>query len=347
MDNYPAYVHRMLNQARALIDEDDITGPEAAAICFDVLALFPDCQEAADLVLEAFNDPWLIRENRRALSRLIDEWDDRPWQQRRRLACSFNYTSCWEGQYREWDENVNPEEVCPSDVKAMLQEGEQQLIQDYLLGERRGAEAAWAIFQEAIKLTYHPRAAMLWVGDLYARQGYFAESVDVLEQLLAEFPKDAEARRLWAEARWWRDHQDQIPWIPPAGPGNGRRWRRIMQQTDPEFARHEADYLRPLPYTPPDKSRLPDNFALPPFVSPDLIARVEEALQNTPPPSTPNSPVDWSYLDKLETGDADIADFPAWAQYMLLEIDDPEERQYLIRFFLEHFSNPPIDDDAA
>ena len=345
MSDYPDYVYRLLTQARDLIAEDDITGPDAAALCFDVLALFPDCQEAADLVLEALNDPWLIRENRRALSRIIDEWDDRAWQQRRRLARSFGYTSQWDGQYRKWDENIDPEDICPSDVKAMLEEGEHQLIQDYLLGETRGAEAAWAIFQEAFKLTNNPRAAMLWVGDLYANQGYFAESVDVLEQLLAEFPKDAEARRLWAEVRWWRDYQDRIPWIPPPGEGDGRRWRSIMRQTDPEFAEHEEEYMRPLPYIPPNEASLPDDFALPPFIPPDLIARVEEALQDTPPQNTADSPVDWSYLDKLEQGEVDVSDFPAWAQYMLLEIDDPEERQYFIQFLLRRLSNPPVDDD--
>ncbi|HIP71024.1 MAG TPA: hypothetical protein EYH05_06470, partial [Anaerolineae bacterium] len=161
MNNYPDYVHRLLDQARSLMAEDDITGPDAAALCFDVLALFPDCQEAADLVLEALSDPWLIRENRLALSRVIDEWDDRAWQQRRRLARSFGYTSRWDGQYRKWDEAVDPEDVCPSDIEAMLKEGEYQLFQDSLLGETRGSEVAWAIFQEAFKLTGNPRAALL------------------------------------------------------------------------------------------------------------------------------------------------------------------------------------------
>ena len=358
MSDYPDYVHRLLTQARILMAEDDVTGPDAAALCFDVLALFPDCWEAADLALEALSDPWLIRENRRALSRIIDEWDDRAWQQRRRLARSFGYTSRWEGQYRKWDEAIDPEDVCPADVKAMLEEGEHQLIQDYLLGETRGAEAAWAIFQEAFQLTHNPRAALLWVGDLYANQGYFAEAVDVLEQLLAEFPKDAAARRLWAEVRWWRDYQDKIPWIPPLGEGDGRRWRSMMRQTDPDFTAHEEEYIRPLPYIPPDEASLPDDFALPPFISPDLIARVEEALQEADTrsrsdqsrpgrsPDRASSEVDWSYLDKLEQGEIDISDFPAWAQYILLEIDDPEERQYLIRLFLERFSNPPVDDDS-
>ena len=83
---YPDYVYRMLTEARALLAEDDFTGLDVAAICYDILALFPDCREASDLVLEAFNDPWVIRDNRKAIGRTIDEWDDRVWQQRQRLA---------------------------------------------------------------------------------------------------------------------------------------------------------------------------------------------------------------------------------------------------------------------
>lgn len=60
---------------------------DAAALCFDVLALFPDHREASELVSELFCDAWLIYDNRVALQRNIDEWDDRPHQQRRRIAC--------------------------------------------------------------------------------------------------------------------------------------------------------------------------------------------------------------------------------------------------------------------
>lgn len=347
MSEYPEYVYRMLAQAQNLIDEDSYNGPEAAAVCFDVLALFPHCQEASELALEALTSPSLIREYRRVISRAIDEWDDRVWQQRRRLARSFSRISRWPGRYRKWDENIDPEDVCPSDVKAMLEEGEFQLFQDALLGNTQGSEAAWPIFEAAFKLTNNPQAAMLWVGELYANQGYFAEAVDVLARLLAAFPQDEMARRLWAEVCWWRDYQDRLPWIPPSGAGDGRRWRRVMRQTDPDFAENEEAYMRPLPYIPPDEAALPADFVLPPFIAPDLIDRIEEVLQNSPWEAAADSSVDWSYLDKLEQGEVDISDFPAWAQYILLEIDDPAERQYLIRFFLERFSNPPLDDDLG
>jgi len=335
----------MLLAARALLAEDDFTSPDAAAICYDILALFPDCKEASDLVLEAFNDPWVIRENRKAIGRTIDEWDDRDWQERRRLALSFRMMCRWEGQYREYNDALDPEDVCPSDVKEMLEEGRGQLLQDYLLGASRGSETAWPIFQEAISRTTRPRAAMLWAADLYADQGFFAESVEVLAQLMAQFPRDEEARRFWAEVRWWRDHQDQIPWIPPQTRGDGRRYRQMMRQIDSEFAANEEAYMRPLEYVPPDMEKLPPDFELPPPVAAELIARVEEALAELEPGETAaSSRVDWSYLDRLEHGQVESSDFPAWAQYLLLDIDDPDHLAWLQQFFMQRFSNPPIDE---
>ena len=162
-DQYPEYVNRMLSQARALLAEDDYGQMEAATLCFEVLANFPELQEAADLVLEAFNNPWLIRDNRKAIGRHVDEWDDRAWQQRRRLALSFRFTSRWEGHHWQFDDAVLLDDVIPEDVRDMLEEGRSQLLQDYLLGQSRGSEVAWPIFQEAIKRTAKPEVAMLWV----------------------------------------------------------------------------------------------------------------------------------------------------------------------------------------
>jgi len=343
---YPDYVYRMLAEAREVLAEDDFTTPDTAAICYEILALFPDCQEAADLVLEAFNDPWVIRDSRKAVGRLIDEWDDREWQQRRRLALSFHSMCRWEGQYREYDETLDPEDFCPSDVKEMLDEGHGQLLQDYLLGEKRGSEMAWPIFQEAIRRTNRPRAAMLWVADEYANKGFFVEAVEVLEQLLAEFPKDQEARRYWAEVRWWRDNQERIPWIPPKTSGDGRRFRQRMRQVDPEFAANEEAYMRPLEYMPPDMEKLPEGFELPEPIQAELIARIEEALSELEPAEIAySSRVDWSYLDKIESGDVSISDFPAWAQYLLLDIDDPDQLVFMKHYLLEYFSNPPLPED--
>ena len=99
---YPDYVQRMLEEAERLLTDEEDPGPcEAAALCFDILALFPEHEGAQQLIQRAYRDGTLIRDNRRALSRLIDEWDDRPWQQRRRLALSFGYVSRWEEKYQD------------------------------------------------------------------------------------------------------------------------------------------------------------------------------------------------------------------------------------------------------
>jgi tetratricopeptide (TPR) repeat protein len=346
VDQYPEYVSRRLAQARALLQEDDYGQMDAAALCFEVLANFPELKEAAELVLEAFSDPWLIRDNRKAIGRHVDEWDDRPWQQRRRLALSFRYTSRWEGRYRQYDESLDCDDVMPQDVRDMLEEGRGQLLQDYLLGQSRGSEMAWPIFLEAVKRSAKAEVAMLWVGHLYADQGYFAESVDILEMLLAQFPKSEDGRRLWAEVRWWRDYQNRIPWIPPRTTSHGRRYRQMMAQIDPEFAANPDEYDAPFEHIPPDLDKLPDDFALPAPLQEVLIARVAEVLAELPEDVGWQTAVDWSYLDKLENGNIDTSQFPEWAQYLLLEIDDPQQELFLKQYLLSYLSNPPLFDDS-
>ena len=345
-DQYPEYVSWLLAQARALLQEDDYGQMDAAALCFQVLAHFPELGEAAELVLEAFSDPWLIRDNRKAIGRHVDEWDDRAWQQRRRLALSFRYTSRWEGHHWQFEDAVIMDDVIPDDVRDMLEEGRSQLLQDYLLGQSKGSEMAWSIFQEAIKRTTKPEVAMLWIGHLYADQGYFAEAVDVLEMLLTRFPGSEDGRRLWAEVRWWRDYQDRIPWIPPRTSTHGRRYRQMMAQVDPDFAADPESYDSLMEHIPPDLTKLPDDFELPTPVQEELIASVEELLAGLKENVRGHTAVDWSYLDKLENGDIDTSQFPEWAQYLLLEIDDPQQELFLKQYLLSYLSNPPLYDDS-
>lgn len=337
--DYPLYIHRWLAEAKQLAT-DDFGQPDAAARCFDILAEFPDHAEAAELVYEFFCHPDIIREQRKALSRLIDEWDDRPWQQRRRLALSFSTMSRWPGQHREYEEGV---QVLPDDVAEMLEEGKGQLLQDYLLGQTKGSELAWPIFQEAIRRTSDPALAMLWVGELYAEQGFFAESVEVLADLLAQFPQEPLGRRLWAEVRWWRDNQQRIPWVPPAGRETGRLYRRMMADIDPALADAEPIF----DHMPPDPAHLPADFVLPDGLPEGLVGEITAVLNTLPPADSPSadSPVDWHYLDLLESGDIDHSQFPEWAQYMLLDIDDPRQELFLKRYLLEYFANRQRDEE--
>jgi hypothetical protein len=323
----------MLAQAEALLAEE-FGQPDAAAVCYEILALFPDHKAASDLILQAFSDPKLIRDNRQAIGRHIDEWDDRKWQERRRLALSYRFMSRREGQYREYNDQNGL-----TDVKEMLEEGHDQLLQDYLLGQTQGSEAAWLIFQAAIRRSNNPQAAMLWVGELYADQGYFAESVEVLEDLLSRFDRAHEARRLWAEMRWWRDHQHEVPWVPPTTGENGRRFRRIMSRTDADFAADPEAYMTPLDYVPPDSQHLPPDFALPAMLSPELRGKLEALLGESPPLPRGKTAVNWEYLQAIEEDAIDTSRFPEWAQYMLLEIDSPEQEAYLRQLLLSYLAN--------
>ena len=73
MDAFPEYINRMLQKARALLKDESYSISEAVGVCFEVLALYPDCAEASNLILIGFSQPWLIRDTRRAISRLIDK----------------------------------------------------------------------------------------------------------------------------------------------------------------------------------------------------------------------------------------------------------------------------------
>ncbi len=336
--SYPDYVQRMLNDAKMMLKNDRFSQPDVAAICYDILTLFPDHVEASAFILELFSDPQLIRDNRKAIGRHVDEWDDRQWQERRRLALSFSFMSRWEGNYRPF---MPP----AGDMQEMLEEGRDQLLQDYLLGQSKGSEVAWPILQEAIRRTNQPVATMMWIGALYAEQGYFAEAVEVLEDLLHQFPKTEQARRLWAEVRWWRDHQHEIPWIPPETEGNGRRFHRIMTRNNADYAADPAAYMEPLEYQPPDSSKLPIDFKLPPKLSTELINKIKAAFDSPLTVPTKDSPVNWGYLELLEMDAIDSSQFPEWAQYMLLEIDDIEQERHLKEWLVAYLANPSLREE--
>jgi tetratricopeptide (TPR) repeat protein len=353
---YPDYIQKLMQEAECILTDEHEPDPcGAAAVCFDILALFPEHEQAQKFILRAYRAGNLIRDNRRALSRLIDEWDDRPWQQQRRLALSFGYVSRWDEKYHEDLNAVESESPDPMDVKTYLHTGHLQLLEDYLGGQTQGAESAWQIFQEAIRLSSDPHKTMFWVAKEYAQQGYFAESVDVLEELLRQFPDDRSARRLWAEVRWWRDHQHQIPWIPPMG--DGSRFRRMMMERDPEgLEASESPESVLNQYRAPKLEDLPPNMKPLQHVPSNLDDKIRGLLGGTSenPSDSPvdqrNTPqsgsVDWRYLDAIERREIDVSKFPKWAREFLDDIEDPEQRKETEQMLLEQFSNKSLYDDA-
>jgi hypothetical protein len=132
MSNYPAYIQRILDEARE--QGQWYCGQyDAAALCFDILALFPDHQGAATLIYELFE--WLIFDTRTTLQQQIDEWDDRPWQQRRRLALSLRSYSRWEGWYAEYEAGDQHMRRGLPDVADLLEQGHMLLLEAYCLGD--------------------------------------------------------------------------------------------------------------------------------------------------------------------------------------------------------------------
>lgn len=297
--NYPDYVYQTL--ARAREEGQWYCGQsEAAALCFDILALFPDCTEASDLIYELFCDEWTIYDNRVAVQRQVEEWDDRPSEQRRRLALSFRFMSRWEGWEREYEDGHDEEGEGTTDVFQILDDGKMELITAYCLRDDECTDYAWTILAEAVDKTSKPEMTLLWIGKQYADLGFFADAAEVLGELCSRF-NNPNARRLLAEVIWWRDNAHRIPWIPPAG--DGSRYDRIIKFIDPEapttqeqiaMFRSENHIERMRKYHPSIASDLAHLFA-PALPEPKDIPSL--------------SPVDWSFLDKNDGQPGEPADW--------------------------------------
>lgn len=305
MPTYPDYLHQTLTRARD-IGQWYCGQADAAALCFDMLALFPDCTEASDLVYELFCDEWTIYDNRVAIQQNIDEWDDRPWQQRSRLALSFRFMSRWEGKYSE-------EHDGPPDVREILEDGKMELLGAYFFGDEECTNYAWSIFADAIHKAKDPRSTLFWVGWQYADLGFFADAAEALGELCSRFI-DQNAKRLLAEVIWWRDNAHRIPRIPPSG--NGSRYDRMMDFIDPtapktkDFvreARNENQRERIAPYRPTITPQLAE------FLSGSLPAQTEN-----PSPTL----VDWSFLYQDDGQPGEPADWVRKQTEMLA--DEPE-----------------------
>jgi hypothetical protein len=304
MPDYPAYVRQMLDEARE--QGQWYCGQyDAAAGCFDILALFPDHQEAATLAYALFCDEWLIFDTRTALQQQIDEWDDRPWQQRRRLALSLRFLSRWEDRHAE-DRPGNPHaRRGPPDVAELLEQGHMLLLEAYCLGDDACTDLAWPLFDQAFRRSDDPRDALLWVGKQYADLGFFADAVEVLAEYCSRFD-DQDARRLLAEVRWWRDNAYRLPWLPP--PGDGARYRRMMSFIDPD-APSDQEVIEELRAR---AARGRDRSIWQPVIAPDFARLVESALAVALTPAEPAATlVDWSFLDQ---DDGQPGEMPDWAK---------------------------------
>lgn len=307
MTNYPDYVHQML--ARARNEGQWYCGQsDAAALCFDVLALFPDCKEASDLVYELFCDEWTIYDNRVALQQNIDEWDDRPWQQRRRLALSYRFMSRWDGKHE-----MIMDRGGPKDVHKTLEAGKMELLGAYCLGDEECTDYAWSIFADAIKKAKDPRKTLYWIGWQYADLGFFADAAEALGELCSRF-NDEKARRLLAEVVWWRDNTHRIPWIPPDG--DGSCYDRMMESIDltaPKTkdyvnrVRSENQKERIAPYRPSIDQGLASLFE-------KSIPEKKETFASTY--------IDWSFLDQ---DDGQPGELPDWAKRQIKRLEHLKE----------------------
>lgn len=317
MTDYPDYVHKTLARAR-FEGQWSSAQADGAALCFDILALFPDCKEAGDLAYELFCDEWTIYDNRVALQQNIDEWDDRPWQQRRRLALSYRFMCRWDGKYE-----MKMDRGGPKDVRETLGNGKMELLGAYCLGDEECTDYAWAIFSDALTQTKDPQGVLHWIGWQYADLGFFADAAEALGELCSRF-KDEKARRLLAEVIWWRDNSHRIPWIPPAG--DGSRYDRMMEMIDPtapktkdivRLEREQNRKERRAPYRPSIDARLSNLFNLP------------DPEKSEPPRATL---VDWSFLDR---DDGQPGELPDWAKRQIKRLERLKEKDDLSQEMIE------------
>ena len=318
MSTYPNYVHQTLARARD-IGQWYCGQADAAALCFDMLALFPNCAEASDLVYELFCDEWTIYVNRVAIQQNIDEWDDRPWQQQRRLALSFRFISRWEGWEREYTDGYEHEQDGPSDVANILEDGRMELLGAYCLGDEECTDYAWAIFSDALDKSSDSRGALLWIGKTYADLGFFADAAEALAELCSRFTAP-DAKRLLAEVVWWRDNANRIPWIPPAG--DGSRYDRMMDFIDPT-APKTNEYIREA-RNENQKERIAHYR---PTIDPQLAELVSKSiLEQAERPSA--KLVDWSFLDLDDGRPGEPADWVKKQAEMFA--DSPEIVEHLL-----------------
>ena len=198
-------VRQLIRQAEQHMDREE--WDEVAELCYQVLALDPDNRNAENKLRLVYLRKDLLRDMERQMFRMFDPEDDRPHQRRHKLGFSYACLSPWEGWLElDWDQP-------PAEVAETLEAGRLRLIADYLMGEEGAYAAARAAFDQALAAADDKAAILWWLGKIYAHHGYFAEAVETLELMADPGPLSPEARRLYGEARWWRDNDCYICWV--------------------------------------------------------------------------------------------------------------------------------------
>ncbi len=198
-------IARLIKQADYFISHQD--WDQAAARCYQVLALDPANVNAALKLTSIYLQRDLVEDMRLALQRLFDPEDASPHQYRRMLAFSYRVLSCWKGWLSDASEQMPPADE--------LEEVAQILNHAYLHGDDGDLLRAWELYVEAG--ARRPRARYTiqwWMVKQFAEHGFFADAAEVLTEMRAACPEDEDARYVLAEMRWWRDHSDTLVWLP-------------------------------------------------------------------------------------------------------------------------------------
>jgi len=320
MPTYPDYVYQTLVRARD-VGQWYCGQSDAAALYFEILALFPDCGEAKELVYELFCDEWTIYDNRVAVQRQVDEWDDRPSEHRRRLALSFRFMSRWVGWEREYEDGCEEEREGTTDVFQILDDGKMELITAYCLGDEECTDYAWTIFAEALEKTDNPELTLFWIGKQYADLGFFADAAETLGELCSRF-NHPDARRLLAEVVWWRDNSHRIPWIPPRG--DGSRYDLVIKKIDPEAptTREQIEMFR-------SENHVERMTKYKPSIDSNLANLFSSAISDPQETSAPQI-VDWSFLDRDDWQPGEPADWVKKQIRMFERMGDNELRREML-----------------
>jgi len=204
MDEERPEIRKLIARAERHMDREE--WDEVAELCYQVLALDPDNENAANKLRLVYLQKDMVREMERQMFRTFDPEDDRPHQRRHQLGFSYACLSRWSGWDEDWDEP-------PAGESQALETGRHRLIADYLMGQEGAYDAARRAFDQALAEAHDQRAVLYWLARLYAHHGYFAEAAETLEQMAAQEPLAPEARRLYGEVRWWRDNDHYICWV--------------------------------------------------------------------------------------------------------------------------------------